>query len=458
MIPLLLALLAPVHAEELLDADTRYQAGDAAAVSEEPWWQTFDDPQLAALIDEGIANNPDLGGAVARTQQAEGAFVQTRSALMPTLSFDVVTQHQPINPASFVPPGVNPSATQNLLQAGLQAGYEVDLFGRNVLGARASRFDSLASAGDRDATALAMSTLIGEAYYDLAAARARREVLVEQLETNRKLLEIVELRRDAAGAGTVDVLQQRQQVAALEASLPAVEAAVDLTAFRLASLLGRVDPTADIDTAGLPEVAELPGTGLPIDLLDNRPDLRAAAGRSTSAHVRETVAYLGFLPTLQVSGRVGWQSIWFGDQTPEFMEAWQVGTSLSVPIFAGGRRHGALKTARGADYGASEAYRGAVITALQEVEGAMLNDDAAQKRLTASRASAELARASYDRSREQWLEGVATYLTVFTNLGAWQRAELDLVDAQRQAVSARIQLHDALGGTWTRDLGERKAR
>lgn len=458
MIALLLALWTPAGASDILDSESTYLQPGGVLADASPWWETFSDPALTALVEEAVEGNTDLGAAIGRLQQADGAFWQTRSALVPSVNFEVRSTHQPIIPGNFVPPGVDPDGTQNTMQMGFRGAYEVDPFGRSVLNARASRYERLAAEGDRDAAAVAMATRVGEAYYDLAAARARLRVIEEQLEANRKLLEIVELRRDAAGAATVDVLQQRQQVAVLEASLPSAEANVDLTTYRLGALLGRTRPTDPVQTGEIPEVPELPATGLPVDLLDNRPDLRAAAGRSTSARAREAAAYLGFLPTFQVSGLLGWQTIWWAGQEPTFNEGWQVSTTLTVPIFGGGLRHGAVKTARGADYAAAEAYRGAVIVALQEVEGALLSDRAAQKRLTASLVAADLAKSSYERSLDQWLEGLATYLTVFTNLGAWQRAELDLVDARRQAVGARIQLHDALGGAWTRALGERKAR
>jgi NodT family efflux transporter outer membrane factor (OMF) lipoprotein len=458
VIALLLALLSPALGAEVLDAQSRYANEGGEVTSSLPWWETFEDPLLAALVEEGIVGNPDVGGAIGRLKQADGAFWQTRAGLLPQVNFEVRSSHQAIIPGSFVPPGVDPSGTQNTMQMGFTGNYSVDPFGRTALNARASRYERLAAEGDRDAAAVAMATRVGEAYYDLAASRARERVLYEQLDANRKLLEIVELRRDAAGATTVDVLQQRQQVAVLEASLPSVEASVDLATYRLGALLGRTEPAAPVETNELPAVSELPATGLPVDLLDNRPDLRAASGRSTSARARETASYLGFLPTFQVNGLLGWQTLWFGTQKPTFNEGWQVSTTVTMPLFGGGGRHGAVRSARGADYSASEAYRGAVIGALQEVEGAILSDRAAQARLTASIASTDLARASYERSLDQWLEGLSTYLTVFTNLGAWQRAELDLVDARRQSVGARIQLHDALGGAWTRDLGERKAR
>ncbi|MCO4746796.1 MAG: TolC family protein [Proteobacteria bacterium] len=456
-----LALLTgPSLASELpvAESDT-YALGSDAAVATESWWVSFGNPELGSLIDEGIAHNTDLSGAVARFQQADGAFWQTRSALLPSISFDLASAHQPQSNLAFSPPGVDPDAPQHSAQFGLRGAWEVDLFGRNAMSTRASRYDKLAAAGDRDATALTISTMVGEAYYDLTLNEQRLAILQEQLETNRKLLELVELRRDAAGAATADVLQQRQQVAVLEATLPSAEAGVDLARFRLSVLLGRDELTAqDVTASELPVLGALPETGVPIDLLDNRPDLRAASGRSTSANARQTVAYLGFLPSLQVGGQLGWSAFWYGDSSIDPNKAWQVTTSVSVPIFQGGRRHGAVKAARGAEYGAAEGYRGAVLTALQEVEGALLQDRAATARLEASAQSHDLAKSAYERAREGWLEGVASYLTVFTNLGAWQRAELDLLDARRQAVSARIQLHDALGGEWTRDLGARKAQ
>jgi multidrug efflux system outer membrane protein len=453
-------LMGPSLASELpvADADT-YVLGSSESVATEAWWVSFGDPQLGALVDEAVAHNTDLSGAIARFQQAEGAFWQTRSALVPSLSLQLATAHQPQSNLAFSPPGVDPDAPQHSAQLGLGARYEVDLFGRNAMSTRASRYDKLAARGDRDATALAISTIVGEAYYDLTMAERRVAILQSQLDTNRSLLELVELRRDAAGAATVDVLQQRQQVAVLEATLPSAEAGVDLARFRLAVLLGRDGVTADdVTAAELPTLDALPATGVPIDLLDNRPDLRAAAGRSTSASARQTVAYLGFLPTVQVGGQVGWAAFWYGTSTMDPSPAWQVTTSVAVPIFEGGRRHGAVKSARGSEFGAGEAYRGSVLMALQEVEGALLQDRAATTRVEASTLSSELAKSAYERAREQWLEGVASYLTVFTNLGASQRAELDLLDARRQAVSARIQLHDALGGAWTHDLGARKAQ
>lgn len=439
----------------------------AGEVDAEAWWRRLGDPALASLVEEGLGANLDLAAADARIRQAEALQLSAVAATLPSLSFDVNLNAQPAN-RRFVgftgteDDSIDPALLYYQGSAGLNGAWELDLTGRNILGAQAATQDKRASDADLATQSTNLASRIAGAWFDAALQAERLRLLLTLAEANRGLLEVVQLRLDRGEATAVDLLQQRQQVLAVESQLPLVRGGVQIAGQQLAVLVGRTPdrPPATLPEA-LPELPAPPASGRPEDLLEHRPDLRAAEARLDGAWQRRMAAERALLPTLRASANAGWSftnnagAISFGLPDPnqpdeEFQSwfNWGVGGTVSVPLF-NLRTIATIKQVRATERLAASQLGQAELTALSQVEGALTQDGQQAIRLRAVRDQVEAARAAYEAARSRYAEGIGDYLSLLTTLVTWQNAELTALQAHRDALAARVQLHEALGGPWT---------
>ena len=457
---------AAEHPDDVADAaldGASFSRGVQGPVSDEPWWPDLSDGSLNELLAMTFDDNADLRAAWARVEQSRGRQIQALSALSPTVSFDASITGAPTDTFGFgfdipeipgqpeeeQPPEVYYSST-----AFLKGQWVLDVFGKSAFSASASRYDVLASEGNTQAQRLAVASQVAGAWYDVVAARERLSIVESQLQLGEELLELVELRYEGGEATALDVLQQRQQLANSKVQLPAVRLQLESAEQRLALLTGRTPlelKTTLPEGGALPELGGPPAVGTPDDLLYNRPDLQAAWSTAKAARARRVSAALGYTPTVSVSGQIGQQGI-VGLSEPydewNTLDSWSVTGALSIPIFNGGRTTGALKDARYGETAALESLRAAALTAVQEVEGALLQDAQMSEQRAAWDENAAAARLSFEESRARYIEGLTTYVNVLNALNAAQAAELNALQAHRDQLSARIQLHTALGGGW----------
>lgn len=482
-------------ARDALGGQSAFSSDRAGPVAAEPWWRSFNDAALDTLITRALHDSPDVAAQVALAEQARMNGTTALSGLMPQVSFDASVSGSPTDALGFQfggfggPRSVDVLVGMDTLQdlngdgipdvalnpqyqtieietddsdvsdvtwngsARLNAVWNLDVFGNQVQTWQASRHAAKASLGDRDAVALTVATTVSGAWYDLILSRARLDVVQQQLQANEQLMEIIQLRYEAGTASGLEVLQQKQQLASTQALVPAADHGIRRTAYRLAVLLGtRPAELADSLTAPnrLPAVPPTPSIGTPSDLVRNRPDVMAAVARVDSAVANRKGSWRDALPTLGVSANAGWQ--YFSQGEWDSTDIWGVGANASVPLFNGGRVYSQGKAAAAGERAAVEAARRAVLVAVQEVEDALLFEDQAQAELVANEVRREAARLAYEDARERYVNGLTDLTTVLTTQSAWQTAELSLLNAQRTCLTARITLHDALGGPWTRSI------
>jgi outer membrane protein, multidrug efflux system len=455
--------------------DETFSAGSTDPVSHEPWWTTVEDPVLAALIDEGLSGNGDLQAAWDRAVQADARAASSLAGVLPSASLDAGVNLAPYDSLGFsfggfpemewpefpdIPgiewPEFEEDATEDpdvywTGQVMASVRVPLDLWGTAIPTHQAGRFDAQAAEGDAAAQALSLATRIAGAYYDVVAARQQLAIVQRQLQTNEALLEITELRFEQSEATALDVLQQRQQVAATQSLLPQARQVATTREQQLAVLLGR-NPTDDLGLAltELPGPGPLPATGSPLDLTDNRPDLRAAADRLDAAWHRKDGAIRSFLPSLALTGQAGMQ--WNHLTEYDSQNTWGAGVSLSLPLFEGTRRWQGLREARAGEDEAVHLYRQLLLGAVQQVEGALVAETGQRAQLTALRAQRGAATTAFEESRARYAAGLTSYLTVLLALTTQQQAELSVLQAERAVLDTRIQLHESLGGRWTETL------
>ena len=479
-----LLLLAPsAHAGPRVkpaapSSDARYASGNPTrADGPDTWWTTFGDPALDALVAEAIEANFDLAGAQARVHAAQGVTVMNLAPLLPTASFDVGLNASPSSNAQYQVspqltklledlselaasiPGADPPADDDDEDdpdvtwngsALFNFGLNIDL-GRSAFALRASQLDAAAARGDRDGVARVVVQQVVGAWLDIRTARARVAVVQQQIATNQTLLDITRRRYEGGDSRGLDVLQQQQQLAATQAMLPQAEQLLRLRTIQLATLLGR-DPSDPRlpdapELASLPVLPPAPGVGTPRDLMDLRPDLRASQARYLAAKARVVSSALSFAPTFRLSGNVGWSLRWFDEWST--YDTWGFGAGVSVPLFGGGQRHGAMRQANGSLDAAALSLSAAVNAARAEVESALAREDTNGARLAALDRQLQTSRVAYEESQRQYAGGLVNYLTVLTSLASLQASELNHLQAHRDLLGARVDLHTALGTPWS---------
>ena len=460
--------------------------GDEGPVNRrELWWGQIADPGLQQIIGQGLSSSPDLLAAEARVDLAKANTWMSLSGLLPTIAFEAATQEAPTDAMSLNPgaagipnyseafeslgvllsdiaaaTGQDPSAvpdfggTSNASMPDsyrqsstmLKGAWAVDLFGRQTMSTIASHKDARAAGAAAQAQHQATAGLLASAWYNVVAAREQSRVVQEQVQTAQALLDIVQLRYERGEGSALDVLQQRQQLAGTKALLPRARAGQTAAEGMLSSAMGGQSRATLPASSGWPELPPAPGIGSPRRLVDDRADVQAAVRSVEAARLRHGAAYSALAPTLTLTGQVGRQYLTLDDT--QSVDSWGIGAVATMPLFAGGRTHAGIRAARAAKQVATMELQSAVLSAVQQVESAIVAEAAAEETLDAVKLQAKAARHALDESKAHYLQGLAPYVSVLAALSADQVAQLSLLEAHRSRLDARINLHLALGGQW----------
>lgn len=333
----------------------------------------------------------------------------------------------------------------------LAASYELDVWGRIASAYRATQFEYDATREDVESTAMTLAAEVADRWLRILEQEELRRILDEQLKTNRTYLELVELRFRKGQVSALDVYQQRQAVSQVEQQIPLVESAAAVLRHDLAVLLGVPPQTPlDLGTYDLSTVPPPPATGVPSDLLLRRPDLRAALARLESAGFQVAAARADVLPAFRLNGGLG-----FNTSTIRFLlDDWflSIASGLSGPLFDGFRRQAEIDRAMAILDERLASYRLVILTAIREVEDALIQERKQREHLEALAKQAEEASNALREAGSRYQKGLNDYLPVLAALERTQALARSLVSARREALVYRINLYRALGGTWTNSL------
>ena len=281
-----------------------WDAPDEDGQAVDRWWLSFEDDQLDAFVVQALANNQSLRQAWARMAQAAAVAGISAAPLLPEIDLRTRNFTRTLTDVrqdgGSIPTG---SYYDTSVIVGVGLSWELDIWNRVSNTAEASLLAAQASRADVEATALAITGLVTDAWFTIRAQSELLSVLHEQVEVSDALLESVEFRY-ANGLGTaLQVLQQRQQLEAVRAVVPPTEARLDAAWNALATVLGRTPQQVkpELIDASLPALPEFPRLGAPADLLTRRPDLRARQQLLASADHSVAAAVAAMLPTLSLS-------------------------------------------------------------------------------------------------------------------------------------------------------------
>ncbi|GGD65751.1 efflux transporter outer membrane subunit [Croceicoccus mobilis] len=420
------------------------------------WWQAFDDPVLTGLIEQSLEANTDLGVALSRLRQAREALVVSRSSLFPSLSAAGGYNRQesirgggttvtlPDGTVTTVGGGGSDS-----FSLGLDASYQLDIFGGNRSAVRASRADLEAAGFDYASTMRLVESEVARNYilaraYQSQLANARASLAIQD-----DNLEIAGYRVMAGLVSSVDEEQARSSRAQSAASVPQIGQQYNAAVSRLGVLTGQapgaVKPIMEA-VQPIPTGPSDPGAGIPADLLRRRPDIRSAERQLEAAAAQIGVARAALLPTLSISGSLDTNATSFSRLFDTITSGLFAGISQS--LFAGGRLAAQARQAEAAADGAFASYRGTVLTALEDVENAVTALRAARERETLYEVALDAANNSAIYARAQYQSGLTDFTTLNAQEIALISARNGLVQAQSDRANALVALYDALGGGW----------
>jgi len=419
------------------------------------WWRQFNDPQLDKLIDEALAGSYDLKLAQAKLRQSRASRSQAVSGLFPTLTASgsaTRTQYSNANAYSSVAGGMSGSIpTRTLYDAGFDASWEIDIFGGTRRGIEAAEADLASSEADLNNTRVSLVAEVAQNYIELISYRQRINIAQSNLASQSETLQITEWRYQAGLVTSTDVEQARTNREQTRASIPDLEVSSASAENRLAVLVGKNPGSLhdQLKTAKtLPVLPASVASGIPADVLTQRPDL-IAAERTLAAETARTGQKLAKrFPSLNLSGSLGWQAYSLGALGAAGTLTKSLAASLSQTLFDGGNLRSQVEIQSAVQEQAFVTYQKSVLTALEDVENALRSYASGRDRVDARSKAAESARNAAQLTRQQYQSGLVDFQKVLDTERTLLTAEDNLASAEASMRTSLVTLYKALGGGW----------
>lgn len=420
------------------------------------WWKTFGDPELDSLIERALQSNLDLKLAEARLREARAREAFANGGFYPTLNANAGYSHQRMS--TNAQPFASVAGSQfkfpfeyDLYQAGFDASWEIDVFGGQRRSIEAATADVAASIQDARGVMLSMTAEVARNYVELRGLQAELDVARHNLAAQKQTVDVTQnLRKQGVGT-ELDVSRAVAQAATTESQIPLLENLRWQAIHRLALLLG-LDPNALATELSTEHQIPVPenqiALGMPAELLRRRPDICQAERQLAAAYARVGVAQAELYPKLSLVGSLGLQSSEassLGDWSSRYFN---VGPSITWPIFDFGRLKAMVHVRSAEQQQALVQYQQTVLNALREVEDAIValqTERQRNKSLTESeKANAQSAQLAEDLYRR----GLTDFLTVLDAQRRLYESQEALTQSRQTVTTDAIALYKALGGGW----------
>ena len=407
------------------------------------WWNRFDDPLLGQLIVRATADNLDIAQSAARLRQARELLVQSRADQLPNIAASGSVGRN-------VSTGISDTTS---FSTRIDAQWSADLFGGLRRNAQAARANFEAAGFSLEDIKTAIAAEVARNYIDYRTALARAAIAQDTLKTQDDNLEITNFRQQAGLVSSLDVEQARAQRAATAAAIPNLERAAASARYRLAVLTGTAPGALDsvLSAPGsIPKADSVVATGIPADVLRQRPDIRAAERNLAADTTRIGIAQAQLYPSFTLTGNVGSSALSLRTLTDVITGG--VFASLAQTIFDGGRLRSVVRQSRARADESFAAYKSSVLGALEDVENALVARETVVARLIALTEQVDASTNAAVLARSSYRAGLSDFRTLLEAERTLLSARDGLAAAQGDRATALVQLYLALGGGWSPDL------
>lgn len=406
------------------------------------WWRIFGDPQLNRLVSTSLNNNPDMKAAMLRIRESRERLRVSQAALLPSVDSSAGWSLSPDR-------GFRSSTSQNF-SLGASTSWELDLFGGSRRSIEAYRASLMSTEASACAVRTALLADVATGYFNWITACEQLRIAREQLNIQRSTLIIAEKRHAAELAPRLDVEQATSTVASTEGRIPALQAQVASAKNQLSVLLGTYNSRVELTMpkASVFEKTPVVPVGLPSELLRRRPDIIAAEADLHVAVANVGVAVADLYPRFSLTGSLSSRGGDFGQLFRENNNAWSLGGNLLQPLFQGGALKAAVRAQKAAAEQAAETYRKTLITAVSEVEDALIAYGNYTSQMQYLHKENNANKEAFLLSRTLYINGQTDFLNVITAQRSWLSSEESLVTMKQNIRKAVVQLARALGGGW----------
>lgn len=423
------------------------QTVDANASGDlDQWWLRFNDPVLEQLVNTALTNNNDLKVALSRVEEARAQSRSAKADYLPTVMANAGSSR---NKSSAYAEPVMPTLTTSSHKLNIDLSYEIDLWGKLRRADEAASARLLASEANRDSIRQTLISAVARSYFDLRALDAQLEIAKQNLTSLEQEYKLQKRRFEGGVTSELEANQALVELNSAQVAIPELEQRIALQENAISTLLGQM-PGSTPRGKTLADLGQAPSipAGLPSDLLQRRPDLRAAEQELVAANADIGYAKAAYYPRLSLTGLLGVES---GDLSNLFKSGartWNVGAGLSAPLFTGGKAKAVETIATLRKEQALASYQQAVINAFREVEDALVTQRGAREVLTGRESQEQALQKTLTLAQKRYNSGLTSYLDLLSTQRALYQTQLNLVESRRSQANAAVGLYKALGGGW----------
>ncbi|KVR82636.1 RND transporter [Burkholderia vietnamiensis] len=433
------------------------------------WWRTFGDPLLDRLVARAAHDNLGLQAAVLRIAQARAQVHAAAAQGLPNVRASASYQREQLGLRGIIDeqgveqriaglggPGARGAidaleAPVNLWQAGFDASWELDLFGRVRRSLESADAQASAAVASRDDALLSLEAEVAQTYLQLRGAESQRALADELERAQRDLLDLTREQAAHGLASDLDVRSADARLAQIRAQLPQFDQQIVLLRNALAYLVGGAPGALDDWLAAphaLPQVPPIVPVGLPSTLARRRPDIRRAEADLHAATADVGVAVAQFYPDISLTGQVGLRAAHVRELAHWSHLFYSFGPAVSLPIFAGGQLVSNLRLSQARQAEAALAYRQAVLVALRDVDNALAVYRTDQTRAAALDDAVRAEQGALELARDRYRKGLSPFLDVLDAERQWSEGRQQAVQGALQTTTDLVALYKALGGGW----------
>lgn len=413
------------------------------------WWGSFHDPLLTDLIKKAVDNNYDLLTAVKRIELARVTLKSASAAYFPTIGLSGSWTRSRASGKQEVP--YSSGDGLDYFSVGLNANWEIDLFGRVHQQAKASRASLNASKADFNGVMLSVAANVATTYFQLRTYQEQLEVALQHIDGQERVVALTEARFEAGLVSALDVAQARNVLLSTKATIPKLRAMISSSLNALATLTGvyasDLDPQLSI-SASLPSSDSFIEIGVPAGLLRRRPDIIAAEYNLEALAAQVGIAKKEFLPHLSISGSVGTVAHRVDGLFSSHSFTYSVTPQLSWTVFDGLARNYAVAEAKLNLEAAVDSYNQTVMSAIEDVNNCLSLYSALQEQTALYKEVCNQSKLTLQLAVDRYKLG----LSDFTNVANAQMTLLSdlnsLISSQGSALTTLVSLYESLGGGW----------
>lgn len=412
----------------------------AATTSLAQWWQRFDDAVLTTLVEQALRANTSVRTAQTALQQARAQVDVQSAGLLPSVGASASAQRSRAS-----------NSTGNSFQAGFDASWEPDVFGRVRSGVNASEADARAAEASLAEVQVSLAAEVAVNYIELRGLQQRLAIARSNLASQQETLQLTQWRLQAGLTTSLVTEQARAAVEQTAAQIPSLEASLAQSRYSLAVLTGQVPGALDATLAASAPVpqptAEL-ALAIPAETLRQRPDVRAAEQRIAAALARVSQADAARYPSFSLGGSLGLRALTLGALSGGGAVTSALLGSVSIPLLDGGAARAQVRVQSAALEQARVAYEATVLTALQDVENALVALRGDREKLERLTAAADAARNAALLAQQRYSSGLIDFQAVLETQRTLLSTQESVAATTAAVASDHVRLYKALGGGW----------